>query len=87
MALQSLIVALLVAGCGVYAAWSLMPAVLRRRAASALLRWPLPGFVAAPLRRAVQSAGAHGCSGCDAATPVHGARAVHVHRRKERDAP
>src|SRR6218665_850834 len=51
MALQTLVVALLVAGCTVYAVWTLMPAALRRRAASAMLRWPLPAAATAPLPR------------------------------------
>lgn len=63
---QNLIVALLVPGCAVYAAWKLMPAGARRRLAVALLRLPhLPGPVEAGLRRGAQASSGCGCDGCD----------------------
>lgn len=67
MGLQSLIVALVVAGSFVYAAWNLMPAALRRWLASQLLRLPVPQPFLAPLRKAVQVSGGCDCSGCDRA--------------------
>jgi hypothetical protein len=69
MDLQSSIVALLVAGCSVYAAWKLMPAALRRAIAGALTKLPLPAKLAAPLQRAAQTSGGCGCDGCDHAAP------------------
>ena len=51
---RSLIVALLVLGCAVYAAWTLMPAAARRALAVALLKLPLP-LAGAPLRSALRA--------------------------------
>ena len=65
MLLQSLVVALLVAGCAGYAAWTLMPASLRRAIALALLKLPLPGGVATFMRRHSTQASGCGCDGCD----------------------
>ena len=65
MQMQSLVVALLVAGCAVYVAWSLMPAALRRAIALALLKLPLPGGVATFMRRHSAQASGCGCDGCD----------------------
>ena len=48
--MQALIVALLVAGCSVYAAWTLMPAAARRAIASMLLKLPLPNAFAQRMR-------------------------------------
>jgi hypothetical protein len=67
MGLQSLIVALVVAGSFVYAAWRLMPAALRRWLASQLLRLPVPERLLAPLHKAAQTSGGCDCSGCDRA--------------------
>ncbi len=64
---QSFIVGVLVAGSFIYAAWSLMPQVVRRLLAQGLLRWPLPRSFAAFLQQAAQAqVGCH-CSGCDRA--------------------
>ena len=63
--LQSMIVAVLVIGCAVYAAWSLMPAAGRRALAGALLRLPLPEALAARCRQAATAPSGCGCSGCD----------------------
>jgi hypothetical protein len=65
MALQTLIVSLLVAGCFVYAAWNLMPQAVRRLLACALLRLSLPRSLAAYLQKAAQGSAGCGCSGCD----------------------
>ena len=65
MGLQSLVVALLVAGCAVYAAWTLMPAGSRRAIALALLKLPLPGGLAAFMRRHSVEPSGCGCDGCD----------------------
>ena len=61
---QYLVVALIVLGCAVYASWTLMPAALRRRSATALaaLAWPRP--VARWLAKQAAGAGA-GCAGCE----------------------
>jgi hypothetical protein len=62
---QTLVVTVIVVACAVYAAWTLMPASLRRRVAVALLARPLPEAVARRLRpHAVASSGC-GCDGCD----------------------
>ena len=63
--MQTLIVALLVAGCFVYAAWTLMPAAARRAIALSLLKLPLPGVFAQKLRKATTASSGCGCDGCD----------------------
>jgi hypothetical protein len=65
MLLQSLIVAMIVAGCAVYAAWTLMPAVSRRSIAAALLKLPLPAGTAAFMRKHSVVASGCACDGCD----------------------
>ena len=72
MGLQILIVALVVAGSFVYAAWCLMPQVLRRGLAAWLLCLPVPARWLAPLHKAAQTSGGCHCSGCDRA-PGQGA--------------
>ena len=63
---QTLIVALLVVVCSLRAAWILAPAAARRLIARALLEWPLPAALAAPLRRhARATSGGCACDGCD----------------------
>lgn len=62
---QMLIVVLLVFGCAVYAAWSLMPSAARRSLAIALLKWPVPAAFAGPLQRAAKGATGCGCDSCD----------------------
>ena len=72
MLLQSLVVALVVALCSVYATWTLMPAGLRRGLATTLLGLPLrlPDALAAPLRLATHATtGCGACGGCAAAAP------------------
>jgi hypothetical protein len=63
--MQALIVALVVIGCTVYAAWTLMPAAARRAIASSLLKWPLPEALAAKMRKAATVTSGCGCDGCD----------------------
>jgi hypothetical protein len=65
MTLQTLVVALLVVGCSVYAAWSLMPGAARRAIALRLLKLNPPALFARPLQRAVTKAAGCGCDGCD----------------------
>ena len=60
---QQMIVGLIVMGCGVYAAWTLMPASARRSLATRALKLSLPEFARKPLLRAMKPAGA--CGGCD----------------------
>jgi hypothetical protein len=84
--MQSLIVALLVVGCAVYASWKLMPAVARRSIASALLKLPLPAAFEGKMRKAATVASGCGCDGCDSA-PVKAAGApqvVNFHPRAKR---
>ena len=71
VALETLVVALIVAFAAVYAAWILLPQGLRMRAGIAAGRWaavaaPMPGFVRAALRRFAdsQSRRSSGCAGC-----------------------
>ena len=66
--LQDIAVALIVAGCVGYAAWTLMPAFLRQRAATALLAWPWPQAIAARLRKHAVAAAGCACEGCDQGT-------------------
>jgi len=64
--MQSLIVAVLVGACSVYALWTLMPAGARRSLATAMLRAPhLPRRVEARLRKSAQTTSGCGCDGCD----------------------
>ena len=63
--MQALVVALLVSGCALYAAWTLMPAAARRGIATALLKLPLPRPMADFMRRHASSASGCGCDGCD----------------------
>jgi hypothetical protein len=63
--LQNLIVALLVAGCAVYAVWTLMPAAARRGIAGSLLKLPLPAVFAVQMRKAATVSSGCGCDGCD----------------------
>jgi len=66
---QTLIVALLVVACSLRAAWILAPAAARRSIARALLAWPLPAVLAAPLRGHAQAASdGCACDGCDKGT-------------------
>jgi len=63
--MQTLIVALLVAGCSVYAAWTLMPAAARRAIALSLLKLPLPNALALRMRKAATMSSGCGCDSCD----------------------
>ena len=63
--MQAFVVALLVAGCAVYAGWTLMPAASRRGIAVALLKLPLPRPMAGFMRRHATLASGCGCDGCD----------------------
>ncbi|HZV92805.1 MAG TPA: hypothetical protein VFF72_06275 [Caldimonas sp.] len=63
--MQFLIVALVVAGCFGYAAWTLMPSPARRWMARHMATWPLPARVLAKLRRQAESSGGCSCDGCD----------------------
>ena len=65
MLLQTLVVALLVAGCSVHVAWALMPRAARRGLAAALLKLPLPRPVAGFMRRHAVAESGCGCDGCD----------------------
>ena len=70
--MQALVVALLVSGCALYAAWTLMPAASRRGIATALSKLPLPQPVAGFMRRHATAPSGCGCDGCDrngSATP------------------
>ena len=85
--MQTWIVALLVVGCTVYAAWTLMPAAARRALASALLELPLPEAFAAKMRRAATVTSGCGCDGCDSApakTPPKSQQVVTFHPRAKR---
>ena len=89
MSMQWVVVAVVVAISMVSAVWTLMPAALRRRLATALLALPLPRRVAARLRVHATTASSCGCSGCDrnpsadarasAAAPT--VQAITLHRR------
>lgn len=74
MLLQSFLVALLVAGSFVYAAWQLMPAALRRGLARTLLRWPALArwrWLTQRLHAATQAASACGaCDSCGSASSM-----------------
>lgn len=86
MTVQSVIVALLVAGSFAYAGWTLLPQAARRALASGLLRLPLPGRWRAYLQTVARAAtGGCGCSGCDALPPPAGQpQTVVFHPRSKR---
>jgi len=67
MDLQSLTVALLVAISFAYAAWTLMPQVLRAALARGLLRLPLPAFARQRVVKAAVASPGCACAGCDKA--------------------
>jgi hypothetical protein len=67
MNFQLLVVVLLVALSFAYAAWTLMPLVLRAALARGLLRLPSPDFLRQPLLAAANARPGCGCSGCDKA--------------------
>ena len=82
MLAQSLVVALIVLACTVYAAWTLMPAATRRAMSTAMLKLSLPDVLARPFRQATQSGS--GCGGCDHCGDANAPKAVQtvtVHRR------
>ncbi len=86
--MQTLIVALIVAACSVYAVWTLMPAAARRTLATTLLKLPLPASFAQKMRKAATVASGCGCDGCDSA-PVKSAgpsapQVVNFHPRIKR---
>ena len=76
---QTLVVTFLVVACSLRAAWILAPAAARRAAARALLAWPLPRMLAAPLRKHAQAARVGcACDGCDKASSRARPRAAAV---------
>ncbi|MFL6662850.1 MAG: DUF6587 family protein [Rhizobacter sp.] len=85
MLTQDIVVALIVAACTAYAAWTLMPSALRRALAGRALKLSLPEIVARPFRKALKPAGA--CGGCDdcgdkvQAAPRPGAQPIRFHRK------
>jgi len=84
---QSVIVAVLVLGCAIYATWTLLPASARRSVALALLKQRLPGPVAILLRKHAQaSTGCGGCDGCDHSSKkkVASVQSVNFHPRPRR---
>jgi hypothetical protein len=85
MHLQSIVVALLVASCSVYALWIVMPGAARRALAVVMLRLPLPAPLARPFTKALRGGGGCGCAGCDAApasSNLPKRAVVTVHRRR-----
>ena len=88
--MQSSIAHLLVAACSLYALWTLMPALARRRLATGLLRLPhLPGRIEARLRKSAETSSGCGCDGCDRSERKPAAEAppqqtITFHRRTRR---
>ena len=87
MAAQILVVAMIVAGCTAYVAWTLMPAAARRAIAEAALRLSLPTLLAKPFLKAIKPAS--GCGGCDncgatATAPRPALQSVKFHARPRR---
>ena len=87
MSTQLLIVILLVTFCSLYAAWALMPAVVRRFVAQRLIRLPLGQTLKAPLVRAATTSSGCDCSGCDKVIDVKNkgeAQPIRFHARLKR---
>ena len=91
VAMQTLIVALVVAASTCYATWKLMPAAARRWLAAWVLRVSpgKPGLITSALRRAASASAGCGCDGCEHAKPPAGAartdiKPVQFHPRQRR---
>jgi len=67
MNVQLIVVALVVAACAIYAAWTLAPRALRRRVAGALLGRGWPARIEQFLQRHARADDGCGCDGCDVA--------------------
>lgn len=67
---ESLVVAALVTGCGIYAVWTLSPKKLRSRVARSLLRLQHKGWLQDALTRAANGQGGCACTGCDPSSAV-----------------
>jgi len=65
MWIQNLLVVCVVSACFVYAANQLLPRVTRQALARALLRLPLPTFLAHGLEKVSLVSSGCGCDGCD----------------------
>ena len=96
---QTIVVALLVTGCAVYATWTLLPAAARRALARSLSALPAPDRVRGWLRARAVATHSCGCDGCDkapGAPKAHAAEAaatraaaltprpIRIHRRVTR---
>jgi len=83
MDVQTWIALSIVAGCAVFALWTLMPSALRRACAAAALHLPLPAALSASLRRTTQAPVSCSCDGCDKVKPsAPRAQAIRIHRRR-----
>ncbi|MFO6420558.1 DUF6587 family protein [Hylemonella sp. W303a] len=86
--MQTVVVALIVIACSVYAAQALLPAALRRALARWLALWPRwPAPLARRLQRAANAPQAGcGCDGCDrpatAAQRGAASQPIHILRRR-----
>ncbi len=76
MTVQIIVVALIVAACTSYAAWTLMPATLRRWLAIRLLGLPLPDRIVSALRKGATVSSGCACDGCDQGAAKKAAPAV-----------
>jgi hypothetical protein len=82
---QGFLVALIVAGCCIYAAWTLMPTTLRRSVARRLQKVPLPALLARKVTRAANASTGCGCDGCDRSeVKPAAAKPITFHRQARR---
>jgi hypothetical protein len=83
---QTLLTALIVTGCVVYLAWSLLlPAAARRRVAQALLRRRWPDAITRRLKsQAMTASGCH-CDGCERGNTVPPGQQTVLWVRRRRD--
>ena len=65
MTMQHLIVFLLVAGCSVYALWTVLPVAARRFIAKQLVQLPFGSAWRTRFQKAASAASGCDCSGCD----------------------
>ena len=70
MNFQTFAVVVLVAASFAYAAWTLMPQLLRAACAKQLLRLPLPTALRGLLIAASTASAGSGCSSCEKAPPA-----------------
>ena len=87
MLAQTVLAALLVAACAIYAVWALLPGAARRPIARALLRIRWPQRLATRLQRHAEASDGCACDGCDQQTQSAGPQSTEHPIRLHRSPP